>query len=93
MLFLGASAKQEFQYVGNRTIIKPWTITLKFATKCIGQDAFDELGDFTEICGWNHIYNPDNHKFERVTRIEKPSNEIKPLYDKVDFMQMFKPPS
>jgi hypothetical protein len=93
-LFLGASAKQEYQYVGNRLVIKPWTVGLKFATKRIADDnaVGDESDFFADIgnFGWNHVYNPTTHHWERLHRM-KPGGVSSPLYPLMDFNEMFKP--
>lgn len=97
VLFLGAAAKQEYQFAPNgRTIIKPWSLGLRFAVKYIIDPvaAVGDEGDFfaEDVKGWNHVYNPDTQKFQRLFRFQA-GGAPRPLYQKSDFNLMFRPAS
>jgi hypothetical protein len=50
VMFLGISGSREFQSAGTRTIVKPWSLDLRFAHKQINHDG--------KIYSWNHVFDP-----------------------------------
>lgn len=50
VMFLGISGSREFQSAGTRTIVKPWSLDLRFAHKQINHDG--------KYYSWNEVYDP-----------------------------------
>lgn len=87
VLFLGFSAKQEWEWVTRERSsagyrIRPWTVTLKFSER-----ALIERG---KRITWNHVFIPgkDHNRFEKVY-LDPPAN-TRTIYESVPFLNIFK---
>lgn len=85
VLFSGLSGSQTFRFYKRRTIGDAWSLNFKFSQRLLYEK--DPADGQSKYFGWNHIYNPDTHKWEVLRR---GTNTGPTLYETVDFDNLFK---
>jgi hypothetical protein len=81
VLFVGLSGKQTYRLSNGSLLISPWDLEYKFVQR--------QLVDGGKTIGWNHVYVPDNQRFERLYR-EKADGTKANLYELNNFTDLFK---
>lgn len=90
VLFLGMTGKQEYRHNGGRGLIMPWVLEYKFAQRILKVTSGEGDDAVKTTVTWNHVYNPDKGKFERVFRVDATSGNKSPLYATSDFLRLFR---
>lgn len=81
VLFVGLTGKQTYRLSQGDLLISPWDLEYKFAQR--------QFKDGGVTLGWNHVYVPENARFERLYR-ELPDGTKRPLYELNAFTDLFK---